>query len=68
MTHSAAKLISSRVVYLPREKRKLDLLCKSFRPIAFKTCEGSGFADVHAEPADIARSGIRDISLEPSNP
>ena len=53
---SIAVCISSAVVNLPNEKRKEENATSSGTAIAFRTCEGSGKADVHALPVATAMS------------
>lgn len=51
---SAAKLISSSVLNLPKLKRIEECASCSLSPRDNNTCEGSVVLVVHADPADIA--------------
>ena len=42
------------VVYLPKLIRMVPLISSWFKPIDFKTCEGSSLSEVQAEPFDNA--------------
>ena len=54
---------SSSLVPKPRLKRTEDSAPSLSRPIALRTCDGSGIPEVQAEPVDAARCGCKALRM-----
>lgn len=58
-----ASSTSASVVSKPRLKRIKDSASSLLKPIALRTCDGSGISEVQAEPVDAARCGCRALRM-----